>query len=94
MPRYSNASLIKGAKLKNSASRAFDVRAAVKNGNINFSEITLQEAQRLDILAGIYYGDSTLWWAIAAASDIGWSLQVPPGTLIRIPQEKDLRKII
>lgn len=94
MPRYTNAGLIKGAKLKSSASRAFDVRAAIKSGNINFSEITLQESQRLDILAGIYYGDSTLWWAIAAASDIGWSLQAPPGTLIRIPEEKDLRKII
>jgi len=43
------------------------------------------------VLAGIEYGNSTYWWIIAAASHIGWSLQVPEGTLIRIP---DLRKTL
>ena len=31
-------------------------------------------------LAHKYYGDSSLWWIIAAASGIGWGLQCPPGT--------------
>ena len=43
------------------------------------------EGDRFDILAQTYYGDSNLWWIIAAASGIGWGLQCPPGTVIRIP---------
>jgi len=39
----------------------------------------------LDHIAGKELGDSQLWWVIAAASRIGWWLQVPPGTVLRIP---------
>jgi hypothetical protein len=46
----------------------------------------MNSTQRLDTLAGKYYGSSQYWWIIAAASGIGWGLQVPPGTLIRIPE--------
>ena len=45
----------------------------------------MKEGERLDQIAGVVYGDSTLWWMIAAASGIGWGLQVPPGTKLRIP---------
>jgi len=51
-----------------------------------------QYGDRLDLLAFKYYGDSSYWWIIAAASNIGWGLQVPPGTLIKIP--RDLDKVI
>ena len=44
-----------------------------------------KEGERLDYLAGIYYGDSSFWWVLAAASGIGYALQVPPGTVIRVP---------
>jgi hypothetical protein len=54
----------------------------------------LTETQRLDVLAGIEYGDSSLWWIIAAASNIGWGLQVPPGILIKIPALADAGKYI
>ena len=43
------------------------------------------EGDRLDHLAGKFYGSGTLWWIIAAASGVGWGLQVPPGTLLAIP---------
>tara|TARA_Y100000591_G_C21489801_1_gene524537 strand:- start:51 stop:224 length:174 start_codon:yes stop_codon:yes gene_type:complete len=45
----------------------------------------LKEAQRLDTIAAESYGDARLWWVIAAASNIGWGLQVPPGTKLSIP---------
>ena len=45
-----------------------------------------KQAERLDVIAGDYYGDGTFWWVIAAASGIGWSLQVPPGTYLAIPK--------
>lgn len=46
--------------------------------------IVLTGEDRLDTLAGAIYGDAKLWWLLAAASGIGWGLQVPPGTMISI----------
>jgi hypothetical protein len=33
----------------------------------------------------LYYNDARFWRVLSAASDIGWALQVPEGTLIVIP---------
>ena len=55
------------------------------SGAIDTKKIVLNSTQRLDTLAGEYYGDSQYWWVIAASSGIGWGLQVPAGTVIRIP---------
>lgn len=68
------------------------IRDNIANGNIRYDEIVLQENERLDILAGKYYGDSTLSWVIAAASNVGWIPQTPPGTIIRIPNIDDVAK--
>ena len=62
------------------------IHKAVEEGRISVTVIVLEEGQRLDQIAGIFYNDSTYWWAIAAASGIGWGLQVPPGTVLRIPK--------
>jgi hypothetical protein len=61
------------------------IRAAIADGTLPFKEITLKEAQRLDHIAAQAYGNGRYAWLIAAASDIGWMLQAPPGTYIRIP---------
>ncbi len=61
------------------------IRQAIKDGRLPFKEFILHEAERLDHYAGRHYGDSSLWWVIASASDIGWALQVPAGTIIRVP---------
>ena len=58
---------------------------AVENRRINYTVHILEEGERLDYLAGIFYGDSSLWWVLAAASGIGYALQVPPGTVVRVP---------
>lgn len=62
-----------------------NIRRAIANGLIRSQTIFLQEVIRLDVLAGQYYGDARYYWIIAAASNIGWSLQVPPNTQIVIP---------
>tara|TARA_B100000674_G_C37955746_1_gene969473 strand:+ start:2625 stop:2927 length:303 start_codon:yes stop_codon:yes gene_type:complete len=58
---------------------------AVENGLISYTSYIMSEGERLDILAGKFYNNSTYWWIIAAASGIGWGLQVPPGTFLKIP---------
>ena len=67
------------------------LRAAIESGILPHKKVVLQEGERLDIIAGKEYGDSSLWWVIAGASAIGWSLQIPPGTLIIVPT--DLNKV-
>jgi hypothetical protein len=58
-----------------------------QNNIIAFNTFELKENQRLDHIAAQTYNDSTLWWVIAAASGIGWSLQCPAGTMLRIPTD-------
>lgn len=69
------------------------IRAAVKEGRIRYRVIVLQEAQRLDTVAGKYYNNSSDYWIIAAASGIGFSLQVPPGTVLTVPYLEDIENL-
>jgi hypothetical protein len=62
------------------------IYSASISGALDTEKITLNSSQRLDSLAGQYYGESQYWWVIAASSGIGWALQVPAGTVIRIPR--------
>jgi hypothetical protein len=64
---------------------SYRIYRAVQSGAINCNVKTLEEGERLDTIAGSTYNNSSLWWVIAAASGIGWGLQVPPGTIIKIP---------
>lgn len=61
------------------------IRSAIADNLIDVRVIFLKEIIRLDVLAGQYYGDGKYYWLIAAASNIGWSLQIPPNTRIVIP---------
>ena len=61
------------------------IRRSVLSGLVQFKIHTLEGGERLDILAHLQYGSAEYWWIIAAASGIGWPLQVPPGTLLHIP---------
>jgi hypothetical protein len=83
--RYIRTSLIKGGRQYATPDGAMIIRKAVETGRIEHVEYVTAEFERLDHLAGKFYGDGTMWWAIAAASGIGWGLQVPPGTLLLVP---------
>lgn len=63
------------------------IRTLVTNGEIEVTTRFLKEGERLDHIASELYGDAKLWWVIAAASNIGWWLQAPPGTVLIIPTE-------
>ena len=85
LSRYMLSKRIRSGKGLATSNNMFRVFNAVQQGNLCFSTLVLEEGQRLDTIAGQVYGSSSYWWVIAAASGIGWGLQVPPGTLLKIP---------
>jgi len=61
------------------------IRRAIKNGSLPINKtLVVTEGDRLDTIAGVVYGDARLWWVLAAASNIGWCPQVPPGTVVNV----------
>ena len=83
--RYENVTKIAGGRQYGTSQGHFNIRKSAETGALKVREHVIQEGERLDILAGRQYGDARLWWVIAAASGVGWCLQVPPGTRILIP---------
>jgi len=66
------------------------IRAAVASGELRTEQMLIRGRQRLDTLAGQLFENSELWWILAATSDIGWGLQLPPGTILRVPSLPDV----
>jgi len=60
---------------------------AVDVGLVPSSVQQISSGKRLDVIAYEAYGDASLWWIIAAASGIGWPMQLSPGTYIRVPTD-------
>lgn len=89
--RYNRAPVLSFGTQFGTSTAISVIRSAVKNGSLPTEILFLRERERLDVLAGKIYGDARYWWVLAAASDIGWGLQVPPETEIRIP---DLPSVI
>lgn len=83
--RYENDRLTAGGKILATNMAIVRLRDAIKAGAVRTTTSVLRGGQRLDTVAQAQYGDGRLWWVIAAASDIGWWLQVPPGTRLVIP---------
>ncbi len=84
--RYARTPVIRAGKQFGTARSALALFNAVERGQIGFDVRVMQEGERLDTIAGEVYGDSRLWWIIAASSGIGWGSQVPPGTRLRVPR--------
>ena len=85
--RYDRTDVMGGGKMLATPENIRRIHRAVRQGNIICKQIILREEERLDHIAGKVYGNGQLWWVIAAASGIGWGLQVPPGTRISVPTE-------
>ena len=83
--RYADDVLVRGGRLLGTNNAISTIRNGIANNTIATSVRVTTEAERLDIIAGQQYGDGRLWWVIAAASGIGWWLQVPAGTRVVIP---------
>ena len=87
--RYGLGNTLGDGKTVASSSNMSKITAAVEAGNVFCSTYIIEEGERLDHVAGNAYGNSSYWWVIAAASGIGWPLQVPPGTQLIIPLQLD-----
>jgi hypothetical protein len=83
--RYINAARIDGGRGIATVRTSSKIRSRILSGQLRYTTMVAAEGQRLDTLAGSIYGNSSLWWIIAAASGVGWGLQVPPGTVLSIP---------
>ncbi len=93
--RYTRTSILNFGAQFGTAQAVSVIRTAIANGTINKgAQIVLQGAERLDTLAGAHYGDAGYWWVIAAASNIGWGLQVPPGTVLYLPNLDDIAGLV
>jgi len=49
------------------------------------THIISQAGDRLDSIANRFYGDPTLWWFVARVNHLT-TMNVPPGTELRIPK--------
>ena len=84
--RYTFSHTVRGGTVLATSSASRKIFKGVESGAIAFSTRLLQEGERLENIAAKKYGSSSMWWVIAAASGIGWGLQCPPGTILRIPK--------
>lgn len=83
--RYSRTIVLSGGSRLGTGRAHELIHTAIKNGSLPYREVVIKGYERLDTIAGEVYGDAEYWWILAASSDIGWGVQVPPGTIIKIP---------
>ena len=92
--RYAQTPRLNFGEQQGTSTAIQTIRNAIKNGSIAYRTVVARGAQRLDVMAGETYGDARFWWVLAAASDIGWGLQIPAGTVINIPELADIARIV
>jgi len=85
--RYTRNSIVAGGARYGTSVAGVVIYNAVQTNQIAYKRIVTRDGMRLDTLAAQEYGDSSLWWVIAAASKIGWALQIPPDTVLTIPTD-------
>lgn len=62
-------------------------RISIPKTSINlYHKVQPKEANRLDLIAFNYYGDSTMWWLLAITNNIIDPFIIPAGLTIKIPR--------
>ena len=92
--RYENNPKIDAGKQFGTQAHMRIIYIKCNNGTLPTSVRYAKAGERLDTIAGRVYGDSRYWWVISAASGIGWGLQVPPGTIIKMPSNVGVALVI
>ena len=90
--RYNNSLIQKDVNGKRKFSTTI---IPVPNISIDDAFIQTNAIERLDLLAYKFYGNSALWYVIAAANGLGkGSLIVPVNSTLRIPSITNIQKQI
>lgn len=92
--RYNGTQLIGFGSQFGTSEAITILRDGIRTGELQYEEYSIRDGERLDTLAGKYYGDGRLWWVLSAVSNIGWGLQVPPGTKILVPRLVDVQRVL
>lgn len=93
--RYSGDSRINLGQQLGTPNSILLLKTAIRDGVIPIvRQIVMTGDERLDVLAGTFYGNGNLWWILASASGIGWGLQVPAGTVVNIVKISDVERLI
>lgn len=93
--RYTRTPYIANGSQLGTMSSINTIRTAIKDGKLSFvKQITTKGSQRLDTIAGEEFNDGRYWWILAACSDIGWGMQIPPGTILNIPRLEDIARLV
>ena len=88
--RYKNTKLTKDPTGTRVYKPTVYPKIPIKNSDLI---ITPKEGERLETLAATHYGDTSLWWIIAAANNLGkGTMKLTPGERIRIP--RDIRSVL
>ena len=92
MSRYKTTTVIQDSDSQRRLSTSMISGIPVSTSDIY---IQITSIERLDKLANKFYGDSTLWWIIAAANFIGkGTIVIPTNTVLRIPSKDNIKTII
>lgn len=67
-----------------------DMHEIPKRSDDKIHYVQAGEENRLDLISHKYYNSPLYWWVIAQASDIYNPLDVPVGTVLRIPSRQSL----
>ncbi len=95
LSRYNRSTLIALGAQYGTSTVSHVIRTGIKQGSISIvKQIVLNGVERLDTIANFEFGDGRYWWVIAAASDIGWGMQLPAGTVLNIPSLKDVIRLV
>ena len=89
--RYQNDDQISYGNQLATPRLVYAIRESIRDGSIPVvRQLIATGSDRLDTLAGTLYGDAKYWWVLAAASNIGWGLQIPPGTVVNVIRLADV----
>ena len=92
--RYTRTTRFDGGSVIGVGRAANNIFTAIEDGRLEAEVVVVHEGQRLDTISHEVYGDSQYWWIIAAASGIGWWLQVPPGPEVVIPNLNEAMRFV
>lgn len=92
--RYSRTAVLAFGQQYGTCRAREAIQAAIANNQLTTKQMIVRGRERLDTIAGVVFGDSRYWWVLAATSNIGWGMQVPPGTIINVPNLADVASLV